>query len=248
MLTSLKQNWQRGQDVERAYWGNFITTMLPQQSHEDYFDERVGGLLKFQYQSLIEHVASSPVRIIDVGAGPVTHVGTWHPSKKIEVTAIDPLAEFYGELLSEFDVTPLTPTIPGTAEQLEQLFAPDTFDFAFSRNALDHCSDPLTALSQVFSVLKPGCYFCLCGNSNESAKQNYQGSHLWNFEVREGAPMLWRPGITIDLAVTFADRAIVTKVTDGSWYTVVFCKAEQSTHAGDLSESISGSPALPTMP
>jgi SAM-dependent methyltransferase len=245
MLTSLKQNWERGQDVERAYWGNFITTMLPQQLHEDYFDERVDGRLKFQHQSLIEHVVSSPVRIIDVGAGPVTHVGTWHPSKKIEVTAIDPLAEFYGELLSEFDVTPVTPTIPGTAEHLDQLFAPDTFDFAFSRNAIEHCSDPLTALSQVFSVLKSGCYFCLCGNSNESAKQNYQGSHLWNLEVREGVPILWRPGITIDLAVTFANEAIVTKATDGRWYTIVFCKTERAAHTRDLCASIPDIRALP---
>jgi SAM-dependent methyltransferase len=248
MLTSLKQNWERGQDMERAYWGNFITTMLPQQSHEDYFDERVGGFLKFQYHSLIEHVVSSPVRIIDVGAGPVTHVGTWHPSRKIEVTPIDPLAEFYSELLSEFDITPVTPTISGTAEHLEQLFRPGTFDFAFSRNALEHCGDPLTALSQVFSVLKPGCYFCLCGNTNESAKQNYQGSHLWNFDVREGAPILWRPGITIDLAITFVNEAIVTKATDGSWYTIEFCKTEQSMHTGGLSESLSDSRDLPVKP
>jgi SAM-dependent methyltransferase len=225
MLTSLKQMWERGQDVERAYWGNFLTTMLPQEPHGDHFDERVGGSLKFQYHSLIEHVPSSPVKVIDVGAGPVTHVGTSHPSKKIEITAIDPLADFYGELLSEFDVTRAIPTISGNAESLEQLFAPNTFDFAFSRNAIDHCSDPLTAISQVFAVLKPGCHCCLCGNSNESEKQNYQGSHLWNFEVREDRPMLWRPGITIDLAVAFADEATVTKATGGDWYTIVFRKA-----------------------
>ena len=226
MLTSLKQMWERGQDVERAYWGNFLTTMLPQESHDDYFDERVGGSLKFQYHSFVEHISSSPIKVIDVGAGPVTHVGISDPSRKIEITAVDPLAEFYEELLSEFDIVRVIPTVPGNAETLEQLFSQNTFDFAFSRNALDHCSDPLTAISQVFGVLKPGCHFCLCGNSNESEKQNYQGSHLWNFEVREDHPILWRPGITIDLAVAFAEEAIVTKASGGDWYTIVFRKAE----------------------
>lgn len=225
MLTSLKQIWVRGQDVERAYWGTFLTTMLPTETHHDFFDERVQGSHKFQYHSLIEHIPSSPVKVIDVGAGPVTHVGASHPSKKIEITAVDPLADFYDEILSEFDVARVIPTVPGDAEHLEQLFTPNTFDFAFSRNALDHCSDPLTAISQVFSILKPGCHFFLCGNSNESEKQNYHGSHLWNLEVRGDRPMLWRPGITIDLAVAFAEEATVSKATEGDWYNIVFRKA-----------------------
>ena len=64
------------------------------------------------------------------------------------------------------------------AESLLERFVPDTFDLVFSRNALDHTSDPLRALQQMLAVVKPGHSVLLEVHENEADAERYGGMRM----------------------------------------------------------------------
>ena len=39
-----------------------------------------------------------PARVLDVGAGPLSSLGTHVPGRDVEIIAVDPLADIYDEL------------------------------------------------------------------------------------------------------------------------------------------------------
>jgi SAM-dependent methyltransferase len=142
---------------------------------------------------LIEHLKSyalSDVKIIDVGSGAITTFGYTYPGKSIEVTAVDPLADYYARLLARQGVHVPFPTIKGDGETLLDRFAPCSFDFAYARNSLDHSYDPLTIVRNMIALVKPGGYVLLKHYRNEGGS-HYEGLHQWNFDCRDGKFVIW---------------------------------------------------------
>ncbi len=71
----------------------------------------------FEFQpSLQELVAKSPValtgiiQVLDVGAGPLSGVGHHWPGRTIQLTAVDPLADTFDQIISELQLKPPTRT------------------------------------------------------------------------------------------------------------------------------------------
>ena len=68
------------------------------------------------YQSqFINKIEKSVINILDVGASPFTDLGKKHPSKILNITAIDPLAHEYDKLLEKYEIVPPIRTIYGEA-------------------------------------------------------------------------------------------------------------------------------------
>ncbi len=131
------------------------------------------------------------IRVLDVGAGPVTTFGNVWVGHEIEVTAIDPMAEAYSELLRQYGIIPHTPTIYGMGEHLVEQFGENTFDFVYACEVLDQALDPLECYRQMIAVLKPGCSLVSLHEANEGEHNGYEGVHQWNFSLRESRLMLW---------------------------------------------------------
>jgi hypothetical protein len=74
--------------------------------------------------SCLSRINRKQVAIIDVGAGPLSTLGTQAPRKQISLVAVDPLAADYARMLRERGITPLVRTQFGQGEDLVEQFEP----------------------------------------------------------------------------------------------------------------------------
>jgi SAM-dependent methyltransferase len=225
MFLSLKDAWEAGKSHETAWWLNHLRSSFNKADREPHHEAAIKGTKAFGFDRFIEHAPpEQPISVLDIGAGPITQIGPNHPSRRIEITAVDPLADDYDRIFGEIGEHPVVRTIKGEAETLANQFPADTFDFAYCRNALDHSYDPLTGISHIMRVLKPGCVFYLIGHTNEAHGGNYVGLHQWNIEVRGERPFLWRPGVQIDIAEALSKEADLVAANGDNWYMITLRK------------------------
>ena len=133
-------------------------------------------------------------QVLDVGAGPLTAIGKWCGNQNISITAVDPLAQQYDELLLKHGIIPLVRTILGYGEALHDQFGSDRFDYVYAQNSVDHSEDPLSVILEMISVAKPGCWIALLHHRNEGVRQGYDGMHEWNFDKSGDDLVMWKTG------------------------------------------------------
>lgn len=143
---------------------------------------------------VIGRVARQEVKILDVGAGPVTVIGKLHPTKTLSITATDPLARDYAELLAKFAVTSLVPTIYASAESLRADLGSEKFDIVHAQNSLDHSSDPIAGIEEMLAVTKAGGFVVLLHEENEGKNELYYALHKWDFTCEAGHFVIAGPG------------------------------------------------------
>jgi SAM-dependent methyltransferase len=131
------------------------------------------------------------IRILDVGAGPLTAVGRKLPGREVDLVAVDPLADAFDRILSDLGIDPPTRTRKAAGEALLPVFGPDQFDIVVCGNALDHSHDPALCVGQMFAVTRPGGWMYLWHYANEAEEEGYAGLHQWNLEARDGDMILW---------------------------------------------------------
>lgn len=150
------------------------------------------------------------VGILDVGAGPLTWLGYRHPGKKLTIVPVDPLAAEYDRLLHETGLEPPIRTIRVAGEDLPEHFDAASFDIAYATNALDHSADPLTIISNMLTVVRPGGIVILRHKRNEGQSARYSGLHQWNFDAVDGGLILWNEAGEVDVGAVLAERAETT--------------------------------------
>lgn len=228
---SVETAWTAALPEETAFWEGYIA------SHGEAwggdFAERMDPAFPLQpyLAELISLPKGATVRILDVGAGPLTYVGKVSPDWAIDLVAVDPLADAYDQLLLTHAVEPPVRTQRGAAESLTSLFAEDTFDIVTARNALDHSVNPIKAILEMIAVCKPGGVVTLHHAINEAERQGHFGLHQWNFYATEGNFFIAGPGQHVNMTRRLADCATVRNETFGdAWIsTVIVKKAEKST-------------------
>lgn len=179
-------DWKANLDNEQEFWERWFRTQGGEWP-EDYRNRLIPDLpLGDYYRRFIEHLPQARVRILDVGAGPLTLLGKTHPTKRLEIVASDVLAPYYDTLLTKYQISPPVHTIYAEAERLTDVFAPDSFDLVHAQNSIDHTHDPLDAVRQMIAVARPGCYVLLAHYENEAKKEGYRGLHQWDFAVETG--------------------------------------------------------------
>jgi SAM-dependent methyltransferase len=191
--------WQRGLDGEIDHWRKYLTTQ-----GDEWPDEYRTRLdphtpLAAELTALIDVPADALVRILDVGAGPLTILGKVWNGHHVDVTAVDALAARYDELLAENAIEPPVRTRKCDTEHLDELFAPDTFDLVHARNTVDHGYDPERALRQMAAVTAPGGVIVLAHHRDVAALEAYEGLHQWNLRIDGPTYVAWRPGERRDL-------------------------------------------------
>ena len=138
----------------------------------------------FQYESLFgEAPARLTISVLDVGAGPLSQIGTLSTRLGVSLRAVDPLAPAYDAILALFGLVPPVATEFGVGERLVGQFPEQSFDLAHARNALDHAMDPLRCIQEMAALVKPGGWIVLDHADREGDHQAFQGMHQWNFEV-----------------------------------------------------------------
>ncbi len=223
---SSKLRWQTGTKSEIDFWDHFFKTKgahLP----DDYFSRLNPNLPLQEELVLLLPKNKETVEILDVGAGPLTWVGKRHNRLKINVTAVDPLANEYNALIKKYQVTPPVQTRKCDAENLHNLFAENSFDLVFARNSIDHSYSPENALLEMLRVVKKNCHVFMMHRPNEAITQNYGGMHQWNFSTEKGHFILSSKDGSVDLSKKYkgtykiACEIVPDRGGDGEWlYTV----------------------------
>jgi SAM-dependent methyltransferase len=162
----------------------------------------------------LSRIPERTVEIVDVGAGPLTTLGTKVPDeqafdKEVRLTPVDPLAEEYDRVLRGAGIVAPVRTIPCAGEDLVQRFGEGRFDVAFCENALDHTPDPRVILDGMLAVVKPGRFVVLNHFRNEGEHASYGQLHQWNFDEQAGRCRLWRDREEHDLGDLLSGRATV---------------------------------------
>ena len=213
-----KKRWDDNLPEEVRWWEAFIRTGKD-------FEDRLNPNLPLQ--ALIANLLPADqrhVKILDVGAGPLTIVGKKFLDYDIDLTAVDPLANEYDKLVLKYQVNLPVKTRQAAAEQLTEVFAENTFDLAYARNCLDHSYNAEKAIVEMIKVTKPERYVLLEHQANEAEYQSYRGLHQWNFSCWNNDFVIASPNGKINfsrkhkeictVSCTFyaADRWVITKI------------------------------------
>jgi len=176
---------------EVAYWKEWIAG-LAKAGKLEWLKEQVNSRpLDSNIENDIKNLKGS-IRILDVGAGPVSVAGIVSTNSSLEITrdCTDPLGDIYTKLLEEQGIS--SPTyISKPAEELDTALNTESYDYIFCRNALDHSFDCPRAITSLLTLLKPGGIMRLRHYENEGIYANYSGFHRWNFMEAGGEGLIF---------------------------------------------------------
>ena len=186
----LRKDWSSELSTELNFWESVLQENSPIDDPRTREWRRNCADPNFALQEELKELIPAPpgsvVKILDVGSGPLCFLGKRWPEREVQITAVDPLANEYNALFAKLSLRPLVSPSAGCGEKLLEQFAPDTFDLAYARNSLDHSFDPLMAIQNMLTVVKPGHFVYLWHAANEGVRQHYTGLHQWNFDIRDG--------------------------------------------------------------
>ena len=207
----LNQRWADGVPKEIEFWENALRAPASHWIKSEY-QKRLDPHLELQedLKRLVDSAPGNTVRIIDVGAGPLTHLGKKWDGRVLELFPVDPLANEYKEILTRLKICPPVITEMGDGENLLGQFQANFFDLACAFNSLDHCKNPLLAVRNMLAIVKPNCFVHIQHFRNEGLEAGYAGLHQWNFDVKEG-DMILDNGINVhySLKAEFKNKALV---------------------------------------
>lgn len=149
------------------------------------------------------------MRIIDVGAGPITKVGYSYESKILRVIPVDPLANYYSLMLKRNNIALPVPTVPGNGEDLLDYFPTASFDFAYACNSLDHSFDPVKVIENMVALVKRNGFVLMRHYRNEAQTGAYDGLHQWNFDIKDGKFVIWSESDSHDVAALLGGQVDV---------------------------------------
>jgi SAM-dependent methyltransferase len=175
-----------GLTSEVEFWDKFMKSKGSIWPEEYLIRLDPNSILQEHITRLLDVPVGSGVRILDVGAGPLTSLGKRWPGRQVTIIAVDPLAEQYDRLLAKYQIAPPVRTVLAAAENLLTLFPPNSFDLVHARNSLDHGVNPMSAITQMVSAVKPGHCVFLQHVVNEGKNEDYHGLHQWNFYELNG--------------------------------------------------------------
>jgi len=189
--------WASGIQPELDFWDDWMRKKGGRKFGADYARRLDPNA---PLQPLIEEmllrgrrVNQTHFRLLDVGAGPLESCGfriSSQPGLSLEVVATDALADEYQRLLDKHGLHPPVRVQQILGEQLAYRLPRNSFDLVMSVNALDHTQDPLTVITQMIAVAKPGKPIFIRVYPNEAFNGGYTGFHRWNFAHVQGRLVL----------------------------------------------------------
>jgi SAM-dependent methyltransferase len=205
--------WRTRRNSEVDFWGEWLSGAP---GTEQWSSDRESRLIPDTQirdplvRAELERIPAEEVSILDVGAGPVTALGFRYPGKTLTIVPVDPLADEYDRLLRDAGLDPPIRTVRVAGEALLEHFGSRRFDIAYASNSLDHSADPLTIISNMVALVRPGGTVLLRHKRNEGESARYGGLHQWNFDVREDNLLLWNTAVEVNVGSALEGRAVTT--------------------------------------
>jgi SAM-dependent methyltransferase len=201
--------WKQGLGDELRFWSRYVETDGLQ--WKESYAERLNPHLPLQtrIREIIHPAPGQAIKILDVGAGPLTILGKTWEGHDLSITAVDPLADSYTALLQGKGITPPIPTELCRAEELTAKFPRNEFDLVYARNCMDHSEDPLQSIQEMLEVCKSGGRVLLDHWPDEGEKEEYRGLHQWNFRCEGGDFVIWNKRSRVNVTQVLSDKCKV---------------------------------------
>ena len=168
-----------GTIMEYEFWDGWIKNEGV--AGDDDFRKRLDDAAEVEgyHRQILDKVYQEDMKILDVGAGPVTAIYSCYNNSKLQIRACDPLGDGYKEILRKYNRVPRVVTETCVCEDLSSEIA-EKFDWINCQNALDHASDPCKVLDEMISLLLPKGTISLFHAINEGVNEGFRGFHKWN--------------------------------------------------------------------
>lgn len=217
-------SWKQKREIEFSFWKQWIETRGME--WPDDFSKRLDPKTTADnvINSLISKKIESP-KILDAGSGPLSDFPKQlQDGRKPIITAIDALADQYNETLTKNGINPLVQVHQQHIETIQQAFPPNHFDFIYIRNTLDHTYNPFDCIENMLSIIKENAYIFLAHRTNLAARENYQGSSLWNLSAEKTDFIIWNYNRTINVSRELASIADTTLIMHENWIDITIQK------------------------
>jgi len=124
----------------------------------------------------------NPIAAVDLGCGPMSALRWGALHGLMSVTGIDPLLDMYSVLLNRHGYAALPAVrcareIASGAETISDYIGPDSLDFVFSRNALDHAVDPPRIIFEAARCLRSGGVMAIEVFTREGSREKWWALH-----------------------------------------------------------------------
>lgn len=207
-------NWLAEIDSEITFWSHWFETKGL--DWPDDYAQRVEGKINFAYPDII--AGREKVKVLDVGSGPISRLGNISGGTIIELSACDPLAFVYKEMLDKAGVTPYVFSEFAMTERLRDAYPENTFDIVNMTNALDHSVNPLLGVFNMLAVCKKGGSVILYHRENEAEFEGYAGLHKWNIGEESGSLIFWNKSQRMNVTEILGEEADVkvSRIGDGT--------------------------------
>jgi hypothetical protein len=176
MNENIRDKWSANLDEEIAFWRKELLNWKADPNNVRMTDEHP---LEWHVREYFPE--GDEYDILDVGAGPISALGNKWWGKKLNIKAVDPLADVYNDIMQEYGMVPRVVTEKLDGERLSDSLSLDSFDFVYVKNALDHTYNPFRCIDEILKVLKVNCCCSLDHMVNEGTSANWNGLHQWDF-------------------------------------------------------------------
>jgi SAM-dependent methyltransferase len=207
--------WKEGIPSESLFWDRWMEDQGGQWP-EDFrkrFDPEAP--LDPWIAAAARALGTGELSILDVGSGPVSVIGYKLENVALRITAVDPLAWIYNNLLAHHRLSPPVAPTFAPAEDLSSFFELNSFDIVHCRNALDHSFDPFRGIRQMLKVVRIGGLILLRHHRNEAEHENYKGFHHYNFDCVDGRFVIWGRSARVDIGDLLSGQAQVSCAVGG---------------------------------
>lgn len=204
--------WRARASEEVGFWQNWIRTEGAAWPEGYKRKTDPNAPLVPMVRNFLKEISFSfnrPVKILDIGSGPLSYVGTRCADYDVDLTVVDPLAAEYNKLLDEKNVTGVQRPEHGFFETAVQQFGTNTFDVVWCFNSLDHSIDPVAGLFNLLSVCRIGGGMILSFHPNEADEGGYQGLHQWNLDFEDGDMIVSQKGRKFSLMPLLRQQSIM---------------------------------------
>lgn len=205
--------WLDGLYDEIDYWNGLLSGKYRESCK---LPEVANPYKRFSLEDELPDHKDGIVKFVDVGSGVFSRCGKVTDKVKLEVLAIDPLAEVYKRLKRQYHVENGTALETGFVELLDKKFEKDTFDIVHMSNSLDHCFDAVFGIYQLLNICKVGGKVILRHHENEADRAEYKGLHQWNLSLHneESSFIIWRKDKRYDICKLFSEYADIKLYPD----------------------------------
>ncbi|MFO0792268.1 MAG: class I SAM-dependent methyltransferase [Pirellulales bacterium] len=143
---------------------------------------------------LVPLTVPRPLKVMDIGCGPVSMLRWGAIQGDIAITGLDPLIEMYTLVLARHGLDRLErirchQEVNGVAEDMDLLLPDQLFDVIYTQNALDHTQQPSVVVENVSRHLAPLGLFAVQVATREGTRQNWDQLHKTDIYVANGQIM-----------------------------------------------------------